>query len=162
MDKTESLLNERQKTHGDFDHFAAICQSLKDLCNETRSKRSNRQNEAVEMICNKLARVVTGDPNFEDHWDDIAGYAQLGKQGHSPELKLEPIYEPAKVKPRLKNFRVKYYYLASGMDGVADEKDYGIVYATTAQVAKELIAQKHSKNAAEHKWMLGCLSAKAV
>jgi len=34
---------------------------------------------ALEMISLKLARIICGDPNFADHWDDIAGYAELGK-----------------------------------------------------------------------------------
>lgn len=38
--------------------------------------------EAVEMILVKLSRILNGDPNHEDHWDDIAGYAHLGKNGH--------------------------------------------------------------------------------
>lgn len=31
------------------------------------------------MILAKIARIVSGDPNHADHWDDIAGYALLGK-----------------------------------------------------------------------------------
>jgi len=41
------------------------------------------QGEAIHMICVKLARIVCGDPNHADHWDDIAGYARLGK-GEAP------------------------------------------------------------------------------
>ena len=29
------------------------------------------------MIACKIARILSGDPNWRDHWDDIAGYATL-------------------------------------------------------------------------------------
>ena len=33
--------------------------------------------EALTMICHKIARIVNGDPNYDDSWRDIAGYATL-------------------------------------------------------------------------------------
>jgi len=33
--------------------------------------------EALEMIQHKIARILNGDPNYADSWQDIAGYAQL-------------------------------------------------------------------------------------
>lgn len=86
--KTEEILNEREKTHGDFDEvsiryreikraalmdFTAECMDAKD------EEVYDRQFLALEMILLKIARIVCGDPNFADHWDDIAGYAMLGK-----------------------------------------------------------------------------------
>ena len=35
------------------------------------------QREAMEMICQKMARIMNGDPNYSDSWHDIAGYATL-------------------------------------------------------------------------------------
>lgn len=35
------------------------------------------QREAADVICSKLARIFTGDPNYADNWHDIAGYAKL-------------------------------------------------------------------------------------
>jgi len=29
------------------------------------------------MLANKLSRIVNGDPEYQDSWDDIAGYALL-------------------------------------------------------------------------------------
>jgi len=26
----------------------------------------------------KIARILSGDHNYRDHWDDIEGYAELG------------------------------------------------------------------------------------
>jgi hypothetical protein len=29
------------------------------------------------MIAVKLARILCGDPDFHDHWQDVIGYAKL-------------------------------------------------------------------------------------
>lgn len=77
----DEILAEREKTHGDFKDHAKIAQRLKFTLRE-QSKDwqidfSYTQQEALEMICHKIARIVAGDPNFADHWRDIAGYATL-------------------------------------------------------------------------------------
>jgi hypothetical protein len=33
--------------------------------------------EALEMIASKMSRIVNGNPDKVDNWDDIAGYAKL-------------------------------------------------------------------------------------
>lgn len=35
------------------------------------------QYEALDMIAHKIARIINGDPDYADSWDDIAGYAKL-------------------------------------------------------------------------------------
>ena len=75
------ILAERGKTHGDFKDHAKTAQRLKFTLRE-QSKDwqidfSYTQQEALEMICHKIARIVAGDPNFADHWRDIAGYSTL-------------------------------------------------------------------------------------
>ena len=35
------------------------------------------QHEALEHIATKIARILSGDPNHADHWNDIQGYARL-------------------------------------------------------------------------------------
>lgn len=82
-DPTSQLLNEREKTHGDYAVHAAITQGLKmvmrrDALEEKwRWELDNSQREALEMIAHKIGRILAGDPNHADHWDDIAGYAKL-------------------------------------------------------------------------------------
>lgn len=76
------LLQEREKTHGSFATNAQISQELK------RSFRYHRgrgtitevQAEALDMIALKLSRILSGQANHADHWDDIAGYAQLASE----------------------------------------------------------------------------------
>lgn len=78
---TRALLLQRQATHGDFRQHARLAQQLKFYLRQSRNWRDGRlseeQRESIEMIVSKLARICTGDPNFPDHWDDIAGYATL-------------------------------------------------------------------------------------
>ena len=35
------------------------------------------QKEALDQFACKISRIVTGDPDYADNWDDIAGYAKL-------------------------------------------------------------------------------------
>lgn len=78
----DQLLTEREKTHGRYTEFATMSQTLKKALTGGRNWLSltDAQREALEMIQFKVARVLSGDPDFPDHWDDIAGYAKLGRE----------------------------------------------------------------------------------
>ena len=75
----EALLTERSKTHGNWIDNARIAQSTKELWRKENGweRLSDAQREALEMIAHKIARVLSGDPNYVDHWADVAGYAEL-------------------------------------------------------------------------------------
>jgi len=78
MKNIDDILLERQKTHGSFKTHALITQSLKKVASETAvSSLTHSQAEALEMILHKIGRILNGNPNHKDHWDDIAGYATL-------------------------------------------------------------------------------------
>jgi|SRR5882672_3961509 len=81
MTELAAILAERRKQHGDFRDHAAYTQSLKavlrDAEQEKRFPLSCVQREALEMIVHKIGRILAGDPNHIDTWDDIAGYATL-------------------------------------------------------------------------------------
>ena len=72
-----AFLPERKKTHGDFDQVATCVQTMKEIWRAYPSwqRMTPAQKEGVEMIVHKLCRALCGDPNFKDHWLDIAGYA---------------------------------------------------------------------------------------
>ena len=36
------------------------------------------------MIALKLSRILSGQANFKDHWDDISGYAKLASEACEP------------------------------------------------------------------------------
>lgn len=78
----DPLLVEREKTHGSFQLNAGISQQLKRIMNTQVAwdKMDSRKREALDMIALKLSRILSGQANFKDHWDDIAGYAKLGAE----------------------------------------------------------------------------------
>lgn len=73
-----SVLQERSATHGDFEHWATVSQLLKAALQGGAQWgfMHPTQREALEAVMGKLARIVTGDPNFIDHYRDIIGYTQ--------------------------------------------------------------------------------------
>lgn len=75
----EKILSERKNTHGSYAETAHISQRLKTIVGTSKNANSLSpdQLETLEMICHKMARILAGDPEFADHWDDIAGYATL-------------------------------------------------------------------------------------
>lgn len=79
--KLTEVLEERGKRYGKFVGHAAVTQSLKATIERFLEERANElvpdQQEALDMICHKIGRIVNGDPNYADSWVDIAGYAQL-------------------------------------------------------------------------------------
>lgn len=77
---TTALLAERATTHGDFSVHALLTQSLKNIAHSDAggySSLPDTHREALDMIMHKVGRILAGNPNHKDHWDDIAGYARL-------------------------------------------------------------------------------------
>jgi hypothetical protein len=76
---TSALLLDRGKTHGAFEVGAAQAQRLKTVMSNGQNwkRLSDGQKQALEMISYKIARILTGDPDYRDHWIDIGGYAKL-------------------------------------------------------------------------------------
>ena len=75
------LLKERGNRYGPFTGHAQITQMLKWGIAEALTIRgkslASDQQEALDMICHKIGRIINGDPDYDDSWIDIAGYAQL-------------------------------------------------------------------------------------
>ena len=82
MADIEETIAERRKSHGDYADVSSTYTAL--LWALRLSSGFNRLNSAqwmsAEMILHKLARAANGDPNFEDHWYDIEGYAALARK----------------------------------------------------------------------------------
>ncbi len=71
----------------------------------------------------------------------------------------------------MSQFHVRYYYLATGMEGYADEEDYGIIEADNREEAIKMVAhQKYpidimygpNDTYSTRDFFLGCLSAEIV
>lgn len=76
------LLVERGKTHGDWKTQSAIAFAFHQIIEEHANRLYASQREALDMIATKMSRILAGNANFADHWDDIIGYAKLGKDAH--------------------------------------------------------------------------------
>lgn len=76
-----ATLDERGKRYGAFTGHAHVTQELKQTIAEGLRSRGKvlayDQQEALDMICHKIGRIVNGDANYADSWHDIAGYAEL-------------------------------------------------------------------------------------
>lgn len=75
------VLEERGKRYGTFIGHAIVTQDLKAVIENHLRQRNKTlgydQKEALDMICHKIGRIINGDPDYQDSWVDIAGYAQL-------------------------------------------------------------------------------------
>ena len=78
MSITDTLA-ERGARYGDFSDHAKCSQSLQDTlrCEIGWQRLNDVQRQALTVICDKIARIMTGDPNYDDNWHDIQGYAKL-------------------------------------------------------------------------------------
>ena len=78
---THQLLTERGKRYGTFVRHAVITQDLKRTIKHhlviSKKTLPPDQQEALDMICHKIGRIINGDHLYEDSWADIAGYAEL-------------------------------------------------------------------------------------
>lgn len=79
MPEIDNILEERGKTHGQYPKQARCSQALKYVLRtgDKFNQLSGEQLESLELICMKMSRIVNGDPNHKDSWDDISGYATL-------------------------------------------------------------------------------------
>jgi hypothetical protein len=77
----DELVDERALTYGKFQNLAEVSQRFKDSLHYfliTRNKYlAPDQQEAMELIFHKFARIINGDPDYVDNWKDVAGYATL-------------------------------------------------------------------------------------
>jgi hypothetical protein len=76
------ILAERQHQHGDYSDHAEMTQHLKLVMRGGKNwgRLTPEMLETLEMIAHKVGRILSGDPDHQDHWDDIAGYATLVSQ----------------------------------------------------------------------------------
>ena len=92
--KIDELLKERGSVHGDFGKNSAGTQSLKSVMRHSPNWEDLPpfMKQALEVIQDKISRILCGDPLHKDHWVDISGYATLVVNGleEFEETKREP------------------------------------------------------------------------
>jgi hypothetical protein len=75
----DDTLVARNAVHGDFTDDAGTAQAFKDVMRATKNweRLDHVKREALEHIATKIGRILSGDPEHRDHWEDIQGYARL-------------------------------------------------------------------------------------
>lgn len=92
-DVIADTLKERGKRYGEFIGQAQITEAMRYAMRRTLSDDLQTSTEregwvrlepdmklALEHICDKIARIINGDPTYEDNWLDIEGYARCVRQ----------------------------------------------------------------------------------
>lgn len=76
------VLNEREKTHGNFADNAAIAQHLKAYWRTFPSwaLMCPEKQEAMDQAASKFARILSGGYWHFDNWRDVAGYCILAEE----------------------------------------------------------------------------------
>ena len=77
-DVTETL-DTRGNRYGEYRNVSRTAQFLKDTLRsgESWGIMEPYMQESLDLIANKLARIVNGDPFYDDSWHDVGGYAKL-------------------------------------------------------------------------------------
>jgi hypothetical protein len=79
MTDIASTLAERGGRYGSFEGQARICQSIKRAFADSPNwtTLADDQRECLDMLANKIGRILNGDPDYHDSWHDIIGYTKL-------------------------------------------------------------------------------------
>lgn len=77
--KVQRILATRGGRYGDYRNNAEVTQQIMRCLEEglRYGDLNDMHREALHMIAHKMSRIVNGDANWHDSWDDIAGYAKL-------------------------------------------------------------------------------------
>lgn len=78
-DFIENILRERGKKYGKFKEQSMTSQKIKIILRESPNWNSlpKDMQESLDLISTKISRILHGDPNHPDSWQDIIGYSQL-------------------------------------------------------------------------------------
>lgn len=90
MEDIDKITEERGRNYGDFYGHAAAAQRIKGVLNAALETNTHFAimspadkmvvQEGLDMIAHKLGRIVNGNPQYGDSWDDIAGYAKITRE----------------------------------------------------------------------------------
>ena len=75
----EGTLAERGSRYGVFANQARICQNIKRAMVDSPNWEdlADDQRECLDMLANKIGRILNGDPDYYDSWHDMIGYTKL-------------------------------------------------------------------------------------
>ena len=75
----EDTLKERGSRYGSFTSHAEFAEAINTVYESSNNWKTMRPDakESLRIIANKIGRILNGDPDYDDNWRDIAGYATL-------------------------------------------------------------------------------------
>jgi hypothetical protein len=79
MTTIDNVLEQRGNRYGEYMDVSDKSQQMKDLFRAAPSWQTmdSDMRESLDLIANKLSRIINGDPYYDDSWRDISGYATL-------------------------------------------------------------------------------------
>ena len=79
MEDVTETLDTRGNRYGEYRNVSTTAQQLKETLRDGASWciMEPYMQESLDLIANKLARIVNGDPFYDDSWHDVSGYATL-------------------------------------------------------------------------------------
>lgn len=75
----EETLEERGSRYGSFASHAEFAEMINAVYEHSDNWKIMKPDakESLRIIANKIGRILNGDPEYDDNWRDIAGYATL-------------------------------------------------------------------------------------
>lgn len=75
----DNLISERARTHGDFQQATVFVQSVKTFMRKAPNWHDMppAMQESLDMLASKIGRILHGDPEAKEHWEDLEGYSRL-------------------------------------------------------------------------------------
>lgn len=72
-------LSTREGQYGQYRVVSEISQNIKAIMKDSPNYKlmPTYMKESLDMIANKMARILNGDPLYDDSWRDISGYCTL-------------------------------------------------------------------------------------
>ena len=101
-DDVDKILQERKNTHGSFEEYSKVMHDLQMAGHDYIHNVSIPQEQAINMIFSKIARILCGNPNELDHWVDIQGYARLAHDTTAKKNKVRDETESCSVEQAYK------------------------------------------------------------
>lgn len=86
IDMVDVITKARGSVYGPFLHNSIVAQAIKAAMRNIPDPDNLGQRwealpldvrEGLDLIALKISRIVTGDPEYLDNWDDIGGYAKI-------------------------------------------------------------------------------------
>ncbi len=124
---TDDILKKRGKTHGEYADHAQFTQHFLRAVMKYKNwgRLSDCQHETLHMIAHKIGRILTGDPDIADHWDDIAGYACLVSRRLGPGGRANSAPEPKPKQSRIDILANSVLYSLDDPPGPGTPEDGG-------------------------------------